>query len=162
MKIIYKQGDLLKCPESVIVHGCNAQGVMGSGVALQIKEQFPLAYDVYMMAHEAGELKLGQCSFAEQNGKMIINAVTQEFYGRVEGVRYVDYEAVRKAMYDINWWAGEMAKIVPHPEDTYLAIAMPKIGAGLANGDWLIIEKIIEEESTSFQPVVYEQNEWKR
>ena len=33
MNIIYKQGDLLECSEQVIVHGCNAQGVMGSGVA---------------------------------------------------------------------------------------------------------------------------------
>lgn len=35
MKIIYKQGDLLSCPERVILHGCNAQGVMGSGIAAQ-------------------------------------------------------------------------------------------------------------------------------
>lgn len=31
--IQYKTGNLLDTPDSYIVHGCNAQGVMGSGVA---------------------------------------------------------------------------------------------------------------------------------
>ena len=35
-------------------------------------------------------------------------------------------------------------------------VAMPKIGAGLANGDWKTISSIIEEESKYFQPVAYE------
>ena len=39
MKIIYKQGDLLEAEEVVIVHGCNAQGVVGSGVALAIRNK---------------------------------------------------------------------------------------------------------------------------
>jgi O-acetyl-ADP-ribose deacetylase (regulator of RNase III) len=34
-------------------------------------------------------------------------------------------------------------------------VAMPKIGAGLAGGDWNVIEKIIEEECKGVQPVVY-------
>ena len=37
-----------------------------------------------------------------------------------------------------------------------MKVAMPKIGAGLANGDWDTISKIIEEESGHvWQPVVY-------
>ena len=35
--IQYKKGDLLSVTKGIIAHGCNAQGVMGSGVALQIK-----------------------------------------------------------------------------------------------------------------------------
>jgi len=32
---------------------------------------------------------------------------------------------------------------------------MPKIGAGLAGGDWNVIAAIIEEEFTAVQPIVY-------
>ena len=41
------------------------------------------------------------------------------------------------------------------PEFATPRIAMPKIGAGLANGDWNVIEKIVEKECTEVQPVVY-------
>jgi O-acetyl-ADP-ribose deacetylase (regulator of RNase III) len=34
-------------------------------------------------------------------------------------------------------------------------VGLPLIGAGLANGDWEVISKIIEEEAVDFEPVVY-------
>jgi len=34
-------------------------------------------------------------------------------------------------------------------------IAMPKIGAGLAGGDWNVIESIIESELKTVQPIVF-------
>lgn len=155
MKIIYKQGDLFQCDEGIIVHGCNRQGVMGSGVAKLIKERYPTAFAIYLGAVHSGE-KLGSSSFAQQyDGKLIVNALTQEYYGRMKGVVYVDYEAVRNVMKDLNWFAEQMAKEDKPQGGHYLAIAMPKIGAGLGGGSWDIIAHIIEEESTSFQPVVY-------
>ncbi len=45
MKINYVNGDLFATDIKTIVHGCNAQGVMGSGVAKSIRENFPKAYD---------------------------------------------------------------------------------------------------------------------
>ena len=47
MKIEYRKGDLLKTEIPYIAHGCNAQGVMGSGVAKVIREKWPLAFQVY-------------------------------------------------------------------------------------------------------------------
>lgn len=143
MKIIYKQGDLLECSERVIVHGCNAQGVMGSGVAKAIKEKYPEAYAGYMSTHENGGLELGEVIGVYSGDKLILNAITQRYYGRYKYKVYADYEAIREAFKSIN------------EQCTYSAIAMPKIGAGLANGDWNIIEKIIEDECTDVQVVVY-------
>jgi O-acetyl-ADP-ribose deacetylase (regulator of RNase III) len=76
---------------------------------------------------------------------LVANAVTQKNFGR--SGRYVSYDAVRLVMQRANVLckAGGITEI-----------AMPKIGAGLAGGDWDIIAQIIEEESTNFQPVVYE------
>ncbi|ESQ88967.1 hypothetical protein ABAC460_14395 [Asticcacaulis sp. AC460] len=47
MKIIYKTGDLLEAPERVICHGCNAQGVMGSGIAVPIRNRYPMVFKAY-------------------------------------------------------------------------------------------------------------------
>lgn len=146
MKIIYKQGDLFQCSENIILHGCNSQGVMGTGVAKLIREKYPSAYTTYL----AGYMELGTVTYAVQDdGKVIMNAVTQEFYGRQKDRVYVSYQAIEDALQRINWWAS-------HSKDKSLVIAMPKIGAGLGGGDWEVIEGIIEKESTHFQPVVYE------
>ena len=40
-------------------------------------------------------------------------------------------------------------------------VAMPLIGAGLANGEWAKIARRIEEESTNYQPIVYVESEEK-
>lgn len=37
MTILFKTGNILDVREGIIVHGCNLKGVMGSGLALQIK-----------------------------------------------------------------------------------------------------------------------------
>ena len=39
--------DLLNSPDRIIVHGCNAQGVMGAGVAKAIRTKYPEAYSNY-------------------------------------------------------------------------------------------------------------------
>lgn len=142
MTIEYVTGDLLSAPKgSVIVHGCNAQGVMGSGVALQIKEQFPQAFAMYMAHYNTlGSLRLGEITTVEVDERLIVNAITQEFYGRGRQ-RYVDYEAVACCF---------QAVVNTLENDFYFGmgydtICFPKIGAGLANGDWDILSIIIDK-----------------
>lgn len=155
-KIIYKTGDLLQAPERVIVHGCNAQGVMGSGVAKLIRERWPQVYERYRRVHSFysdyvrdTSKMLGTVDFWPGDpDKTICNAITQEFYGRDPRRVYVDYNAVADCMASINRW-------VPTYVGEGGSVAMPLIGAGLANGEWGRIAEIIEQESTRFQPVVY-------
>lgn len=151
MDIIYKHGDLMKAAERFIVHGCNAQGVMGSGVAKLIRDRYPQAYNEYVDIHRSEGLFVGQTLWVNTHPHAIINAITQERYGRDENVVYVSYDGIRSAFRRIN-------EVAASPSDAYGevdAVALPLIGAGLANGRWSIISKIIEEEATNFQPVVY-------
>ena len=148
--IIYKQGDLLAAVERVICHGCNALGKMGAGIAVPIKNKYQEAFKAYRSTYEqqGNRLDLGQSIWVDcLDGRTVINAITQEIYGRDPNVVYVSYEAVRQIMRDINIWA-KMQQSPP-------SIAFPKIGAGLANGDWEVIAKIIEHEAQNFQPIVY-------
>lgn len=149
MKIIYKKGDLVEATEHAIAHGCNSQGVMGSGVAKAIREEFPFAYDAYIGLYgmNNNSLVLGSVMYVwVKEGKYIINCITQEHFGR-DNKQYVDYDAIRSCMKNMNAQA-EMWKVE--------SVALPKIGAGLGGGDWNIISKIIEEECIDIQPVVYE------
>ena len=154
MKIDYVKGDLFATNIKIIAHGCNAQGVMGSGVAKIIREKYPKAYQRYRYQYEErGGLKLGDIITVPcgdrvsdpDNYKIIINAITQEFYGS-DGKRYVSYDAVAESMKKIN----QMFEIYGFEE-----IAMPKIGAGYGGGEWTVIEAIIESELTNVKPYVY-------
>lgn len=135
-------------------------GVMGSGIALQVKTDFPEAYngyrDRFKECIEKGEphLPLGTSIWVKCNdGRTIINAITQKEFGRDKDRVYVDYDAVRAVMKQIN--AAAIAAKAAFTDSPIEAVAFPTIGAGLANGSWKIIARIIEEESKDFQPVVY-------
>ena len=158
MKIVYKQGNLLDCEEPVIVHGVNCKGVMGSGVAKAIRDKWPIAYREYKSycALHSPEDCLGRIVICTGNGKeldwdkYIIHAFIQLNFGRDSGTTYVSYDALRSCFKDIT------NEIKSSTQTTTMKVAMPKIGAGLANGDWDTISKIIEEESGHvWQPVVY-------
>jgi len=124
----------------VIVHGCNCFHTMGAGVAKEIKNRYPRAYDADVQHTEKGDdSKLGHYTWAIVEGKAanvftIINAYTQFHYGR--GGLHVDYEAIRSVFALIK---------EDHPNKI---IAYPCIGAGLAGGDWSIIQTIINQELT--------------
>ena len=147
MKIEYRWGDVLGTEIKHIVHGCNAQGVFNAGIAKQIRERFPEAYlhyrDIYNSATDKGlsSLRLGEIYTAESNGKIILNAITQQNYGRAN-IRYVSYDALDTIMKRIN-------------DMNISIIAMPQIGSGLGGGDWQVIAAIIESRLTRVQPVVY-------
>ena len=148
MKIIYKRGDLLSCEEPWILHGCNAQGKMASGVAKLIRAKWPSAYTVYMWQYDNEAMQLGRVTYAQQDdGKTIFNGITQEFYGK-DGRKYVSYKAIEDVLWCVDQTAAAQDKIGIH-------VAMPMIGAGLGGGDWDVIEALIEENSYNFQPVVY-------
>lgn len=141
----YKKGNLIDATEKIIVHGCNAQGKMNSGVAKAIREKWPGAFGVYAKVHQQFGLELGSVLWYESpEEKLIGNAITQEFYGS-DGKKYVNYDATAAALQSINDVAIELG----------CDIAMPKIGAGLGGGNWTIIENIIETTCTRPVTVYY-------
>lgn len=142
-------GNLVHATEGIIVHGCNAQGKMASGVAKDIRETFPNAYEAYMKRYQEKGLKVGDVVWARipsEKPLAIANAITQEFYGRDKSIRYVDYDGLREAFKKI----GDVAR------KHNLPVYYPMIGAGLANGDWGIISEIIEQELQGVDHTFYE------
>jgi O-acetyl-ADP-ribose deacetylase (regulator of RNase III) len=111
--------------DCILVHGCNAQGIMGSGVAAVVKKLYPRAYTVYKNAKYYPGLKVGDVSISVAKGEcQVANAVTQEYYGR-DGKQYVSYDGVVEAMVDIASYA----------KANNLKVHLPMIGGGLGGGD---------------------------
>ena len=139
------KGDLIKLALSgefdVIVHGCNCFCNMGAGIAKQIRKHFPEAYRIDCQTkrgdkNKLGTISAGLCTFEiEYSGITktigVLNAYTQYRYG--SGL-HADYDAIQKCMRKIK------------RDFSGFKIGMPKIGAGLAGGDWETIKVIISEE----------------
>lgn len=138
MKVV--QGDLIKMTLegkfNVIIHGCNCFNAMDAGIAKQIKDIFPEAYKIDFSTEKGSTDKLGTISYittARNESKIIIvNGYTQFNYEK-NGI-LADYDAIRSVM-----------KLVKK-KFSGKTIGYPKIGAGLAKGDWNIISRIIDEE----------------
>jgi O-acetyl-ADP-ribose deacetylase (regulator of RNase III) len=136
--MIYKNGNVVQEHKNgILLHGCNMQGKMNSGVAKEVNKKFPYAYEKYKYDLNHG-FSLGSVSwwYGQPNimkNFAIASGITQEFYG-TDGRRYVNYEAIYKVMHEtfrVAYTAG-------------MDVHMPKIGSGLGGGDWDIIETIIK------------------
>lgn len=146
MEIIYKNGDLLSSGLPLIAHGCNSRGVMGSGIAKQIRDRYPQAYNDYIKEYKKNNsLIMGSVIYSHCGDIIIANCITQKDYGRGD-ILYVSYTAIEQSIKDINNFALSM---------NIKLVGLPLIGCGLANGDWEIVSNIIEKYSINFQPIVY-------
>ena len=45
--VVYKECDIFDSGADIICHQVNCQGVMGSGLAKQIRERYPIVYEEY-------------------------------------------------------------------------------------------------------------------
>jgi O-acetyl-ADP-ribose deacetylase (regulator of RNase III) len=148
--ITYTSGDLFQSNAIAIVNAVNTVGVMGKGIALQFKNQFPQNYKKYKAACSSGVLipgKLLVCrernAFSEE--KIIINFPTKTHWRLPSEYRYVE-EGLK-----------ELAKVIT--EENIESIAIPALGCGNGGLEWNKVKKMIEDslatvpaEVTIFQP----------
>lgn len=144
--MIYRKGDaveaLLTGEVDYLLHVCNCQGVMGSGIALQIKNKIPEAFRSYKH-HESvnGKVILGKIS----SGGNVVNLHAQEFYG-IDGNRYLNYEALITALEQTNKCLSKF------PRETKIAIPY-LMGCDRAGGDWDIVSTMVDKVITSVDNV---------
>ena len=131
---------------NVIAHQCNCYCAMGAGIAPQIANNFLEAEDADNNTVPGDSEKLGTCTMAESKGVIIFNLYGQ--YGASTGEVDTDYEALESALVDMS------VGLLPFDE-----IGMPKIGCGLAGGDWGIVSGIIEDVLDEFNVTIYVLNE---
>lgn len=137
------RGDLIQLGRDgafdVIVHGCNCRCAMERGIARGIRDAFPEAYQLDQRTEPGDRSKLGTIGVAEvrvgDHALAVVNAYTQfDYHGPMP---LADYDAIRSAFAAIKQRFGGKR------------IGYPKIGAGLAGGDWEVIAAIVEEELAS-------------
>jgi len=143
----YQKGDLFNSNATILAHGVNCRGGFGKGVAAQMAKLHPKARNSYLTKHKRKGWELGDVQFVLSKGKIIANCATQDKY----------WEAGPKTVL-VEYWAIRscMVKIASFASVRKMSVALPRIGAGLAGGDWDKIKKILEKEFVNINAKVYE------
>lgn len=140
MEIIYKTGNLLDAQTDVIAHQVNCQGVMGSGVAKQIRKKWPIVYNKYRSLYidqcNNTQNLLGRCQLIDINdSQSVANLFGQQYYGR-DGKRYTSYDAIYNALTDLA---------VQIMDNGMESLAIPyKMSSDRGGADWNVVLTMIE------------------
>lgn len=105
--IQYVQGDITKVTDGVVAHCCNCRGVMGGGVALAIRNQWPRVFERYSEIPQ-GEIALGTCQIVMIDDELAVaNCMGQLDFGN-DGKRYASPEAIESSLQGAFIWADAM------------------------------------------------------
>ena len=141
--ITYKNGNLLTEDAEALVNTVNCVGVMGRGIVLQFKKQFPENFKKYekackqeivvpgkMFIHETGNLT---------NPKYIINFPTKRHW---RGASRLE---------DIEAGLTDLVSVIK--KYRIKSIALPPLGCGLGGLDWNVVRKQIENKLNDFTDI---------
>ena len=135
MIVKYIDGNIVKLflEGNHVAHGCNCFHLMGAGVAGQLAKAYPPILEVDKSDTFLGDTeKLGNYTKAVgKKGQFCFNLYTQFDPGR-----NLDYGALANSMINLNKWAENL--LVPP------TVYMPRIGCGIAGGDWEKVKTIID------------------
>lgn len=129
---------------TAFAHGCNCHDAMHSGIAWEFQRAIPevRAADREMYQHHIeNDLSLmkmlGSYSTAEVGTIKVFNLYTQFYPGKD-----CRYDAIRSAFEEID------------KREDIISLLIPRLGAGVAGGDWNLIEQIINESTPNTHIIV--------
>jgi len=131
--------DIFESGADVICHQVNCQGVMGSGVARQVREEYPWVYDEYKewcereKQHTANLLGSIQTVPINENQR-ITNLYAQDTFG-YNGKRYTDYPALKDCLMHVRNYFLQTGYTIAFP---YL------MSCDRGGGSWDIVYGMIE------------------
>lgn len=127
-----------------IVQQVNCKGVMGAGLAKQIRAKWPGIYAPYAeVCRQKGAKALGMMLpyLTSDNGPVICNCFAQDGYGRDR--QYTSYEHLKESLCQVKAYVEGRLKEVPKAS---ASIRIPYgLGCGLAGGDWNVVYGILNE-----------------
>ena len=124
----------------IIAHICNDIGAWGKGFVLALSKLSPepeRAYRVWYEMRKQNDFALGAVQFVAVSPEIVIaNMIGQHGIRKTGGNPPIRYDAVEKALETVGKKALEREA----------SVHLPRIGCGLAGGEWDKIEPLIEKQ----------------
>lgn len=140
----------------VIVHCCNDIGGWGAGFVRALSRKWTEPEAQYREWFNGTQPKphLGEVQFVKvapttftEDGIWVANLIGQRGIGPDhEGKPPIRYNAIREGM----------ERVVVFAITKHASIHMPRMGAGLAGGDWRVIEYILNDVADNMEITVYD------
>lgn len=127
-----------------IVHCCNNLGAWGSGFVVAVSKRWRKPETNYrnwaLTGNDLGsDFKLGEIQYVRvEPNIVVVNMIAQHGVGISGSNIPLRYGALYRCLNDVAMGIITDTKDVPY------SIHMPRIGCGLAGGDWTQVEDIIE------------------
>jgi len=126
----FRNGDLFDSTAQTLVNTVNCRGVMGKGVALRFKHEFPQMFRDYVARCKARLLRPGEPYLFASNGRQIINFPTKDDWKRNSRLEYIESGLAALRANLTTWHVRSMA--------------MPALGCGHGGLDWNDVRPLIE------------------
>lgn len=127
-------GDILRADAEALVNTVNCVGIMGRGIALQFRKEFPDNYKLYKAACDKKQLHPGNLLVHDlnrfENPRYIINFPTKRHWkgkSRIEDIE-----------------SGLKALVAIIHRNNIKSVALPPLGCGLGGLDWEDVRPLIE------------------
>lgn len=138
MLMNYLNGNLFDSKAPVLVHQVNCRGVMGSGVAKQVKDRYPYVYQEYVQyckERPVNEL-IGSCLIVPipNSSQYVANIFGQINYG-TDGRKYTSYDALDIAFAKLHdWCRAHGVRKIALPEN---------MGCNGGGGSWRVVTTLL-------------------
>lgn len=129
--IRYVKGDMFKSPAKILVNAVNTVGVMGKGVALEFKKQYPEMFYRYKQLCEEKQLDIGKLFLWRKEKKWVLLFPTKKHWRNPSKIEYI--ESGLKKLVE-NW--DELGAD---------SIAFPRLGCGNGGLDWDDVRPLMEK-----------------
>jgi len=131
----------------LIAHICNDEGRWGAGFVLAVSKKFGTVEEAYRKAYKDGILKLGSTQFVDvrdMEGDRLVfaNMIAQRSTGFMKDGSPNGCPPIR-----YNALFGCIDQACTHAALINASIHGPRFGAGLAGGEWKLIEVILNAAS---------------
>lgn len=136
-----------------MVHVCNLHHTFGAGIARQVKNLYPQAYDADLRTKKADPNKLSSFSYAKVKNREIFNLYAQKGIGSNGAPlnRNLQYDAFYDGVFKICQCIQSNNAIVQYK------LAFPyQIGCGLAGGEWQIVFSILKNVESYFSNIDFD------
>lgn len=129
LQVIYSKGNLLNSEAEALINAVNCVGVMGKGIALQFKKQFPRMFNSYRSICYNKKLKPGYLHYFKEKDKIIINFPTKEHWKDSSKIEYIKDGLI------------SLIKLIKNLN--LKSIAIPMLGCGNGGLDWKEVNTLI-------------------
>lgn len=135
-------GDLFNQSADIRVNTVNCVGVMGKGVALMFKIQYPLMFHDYKMACQQGLVIPGKLHiWTAPDNTVVINFPTKRHWRNSS--LYAD---IKIGLVALKAYLEDAGKVT---------VALPALGCGHGGLDWCRVSKLIRKYLSGLDAIIY-------